>query len=317
MTKQVILVESASYFEKNCFLGQLNLAIKREEHSNYRVIQFSLLKRLPKRVVRRFLKLITGGGHIIILLKQRTINKELVTLSTWLRDIPVYIYDQDPWEAYIDTSMSKGVYEKIGHYLNVKKLIVTSKYWAELLSQRLHYDVEFFRMGMDESLCDIGKDFSTRHHNLGFRGAMHAHRVSFFQEIKVDFGIEVEFLSATSSYSNYLEYLANLRIMIHEEAGFYICDGVKIPRQAGLWIREIEAAARGCFVIRDWHADSLSYELDKIPLIKLYRERNDIPKILEEIYALTYEEIHEIQLVSINEIRNRKDWSRLLKIFHN
>ena len=96
-----------------------------------------------------------------------------------------------------------------------------------------------------------------------------------------------------------------------------MCDGVKTPRQAGLWIREIEAAARGCFVIRDWHADSLSYELDKIPLIKLYRERNDIPKILEEIYALTYEEIHEIQLVSINEIRNRKDWSRLLKIFHN
>ena len=75
MTKQVILVESASYFEKNCFLGQLNLAIKREEHSHYRVIQFSLLKRLPKCVVRRFLKLITGGGHIIILLKHSTINK--------------------------------------------------------------------------------------------------------------------------------------------------------------------------------------------------------------------------------------------------
>jgi hypothetical protein len=315
MGKHLVLIENRQYFESNCFLSQLSSAMQHSTAYKFQLIQFSLLKRLPRHVVQLYFTFATRNNpRVTLILKQRTINREIDRLASWLRDTPIYVYDQDPWESYIDSSESKGAYDRIVSHLNCRKIIVTSEWWKNWVGARLNCQVEFFRMGISSRICDGGKPFASRGTSLGFRGLRHPHREAFFREIKRDFGLDVEFLSSTDTYAEYLSYLGNLQIMIHEETGYYICDGVAVQRNAGLWIRDLEAAALGCFVIREYNEDSISYGIEKIPLIRLYQSRSEIPGIISTINSLSAKEKLEIQRQSVNEIRNRRDWDRFLEI---
>jgi hypothetical protein len=75
-----------------------------------------------------------------------------------------------------------------------------------------------------------------------------------------------------------------------------------------LWAKEIECAAQGAFVIRNFHEDATSYGLEKIPLVRLYKQPEDVIDIVDDILSLNSSDSEAIQEASKSELLQRNDW---------
>ena len=85
---------------------------------------------LPSKILaaKKLFTNIDKYDQIISVVRLRNLKKYLPSIQNFARNIPFVIYDQDPWENYIDSSPLKGTYNLLKENLNIKKIYVTSPF---------------------------------------------------------------------------------------------------------------------------------------------------------------------------------------------
>lgn len=310
MGRILYLVDKTEYVESNCFQRQLLAAFRYYTDIEILPIYPQVIFSLKKNFYRP-----TDYDGIVSVLRLRTLYHRWPELKAWLKGQPITIYDQDPWEGFIDTSPTKGVYNILRNELNLKAVFVTADWWARKLRQN-GIPAFFARMGMEPRWCDHGPDFKERAVRLGFKGSVHAHRAEIFDRMK-RVGVKVDINATRLDYPAYMDYLHTLKIFTHDESAPWICDGEPINRSTGMWVKSIETASRGTFVLRNFHAEGETYGISDVPLIQCYTEPEQAAEIIANIERMDPEERRDIQIKSVENIRKRYDWIETAQLIAN
>jgi hypothetical protein len=302
MKRILYIVDNIEYVENNCFQSQLLQAARYCYDIDIFEVSPTRLGRLKKLFSRKR----DSYDSAVSVLRLRSLNRSISQLNILLKNGPLRIYDQDPWESYIDSSPIKGVYKRLAAGLLIEKVFVTAPWWAKRLAKE-GIPAEFIRMGISPRWCDLGPPMRDRRVAVGFRGALHAHRQVIFQKLQ-GMGIDVEIPAGRLSYADYMKYLHGLKVFAHDESAPWICDGQEISRSTGMWVKSIETAARGTFCVRNFHEEGEAYAIRDIPLIQCYRDPLEAPDIIRKIIAMPEKESRDTQAQSVEVIRSRNDW---------
>jgi len=299
--RRFVVVDSKMYARTNCFVSQLIHSLNQVPEYQIKII--SLEELLYGKVLHH------SSDPIIFIMRQRIFNRLLDDIACKLNDRPIYFYDQDPWNSYLLDSPSYSFYSKAKRKLNLEKLYLTSKWWADYVQSREKINATFVRMWMLPKYCSPNPPFEMRKTLLGFRGTLRNHRKDFFNQLN-DLGIEPSIELRHLRYRAYLRWLSNVKIYLHNESGFFNCDfGLSLMSNA-MWIKDIEIATRGTYVIRDDNSECLTYDVDQIPLIRTYRSISEVPEMIESILGLTEREHRLQQEESIKYIFENNHWSK-------
>ncbi|MEK7802230.1 MAG: hypothetical protein AAB276_07235 [Pseudomonadota bacterium] len=300
----LMLVDARSYIRDNCYQGQLAEVLR--DYYDVRMITLKEMKYLPWANSKSYDK-------VLSVLKLRTLDDNLDVISKFLKDTPLYIYEQDVWQAYMDDSPWKGAYERILKKLNVTSFLLTTQWWTEFVTAR-GVPATFVKMGMLQRYCDAGPAWEDRHHGLAFQGTLHPHRKKFYDEL-AGYGVHVEFLTSRP-YAEFLKTLHDIRIYIHTEDAPWCVDGQMIPRNA-LWIKDTEAAARGCFAIRDHEDEAFAYGIKDLPTIFTYRAVSEVPDIIKHIETMNPDARNALMRQSAHVMYERNDWMSVIAAMEN
>lgn len=300
----LVLVDGVSYIGENCYQHQLMETLQTEFCVTMLPLRHILWN--PFAGLRNY-------DLILSVLKQRTLACNIDSVRKMLNGRPLAIYDQDPWQAYIDDSPTRGCYAEFMQKLNVSVLMLTSKWWADYCAKR-GLPARFVRMGMLPRYCDAGPGWEQRSKELGFQGTLHPHRKAFFDEL-AEIGLRVA-VNGSGSYKQYLDSLHDIRIYIHTEDAPWLVDGQYIQRNS-LWIKDVEVAARGCFAIRNWDEDCAAYGVDELPTISAFRKPSDVLQIVESIRAMTIGDRRNLIEETVDIIRLRDDWRTVTNTLNN
>jgi len=267
------LVDTIEYIESNCFQHQLLKSLR----------QVAQVESCTLAGVERALDM--GNRPVVCCLKQRSLARSLDMLEHHLGSTPVVIYDQDPWQAYIDdpSYVGRGVYERAVEQLNVKAICVTTQWWADFLKER-GLPAVFVRMWMLPEYCDAKPTYEERSIPVGFVGTVHPHRQKLFDQLE-DLGVVVNVQKGGLSYWNYLKELSNIQVFIHSEDSPITCEGKELNLKDSLWIKDVEAAARGCFTIRNAGAGADTY-YSGCKTTFLYEDPKQVLDILDRIQKM-------------------------------
>jgi hypothetical protein len=317
-----IVATSYNYIRNHCFISQLIAALEYVDgpQSYYfthpekrRALEVDGLWRDLSSNFRFWKHSNSDSGPVLLVLPQRVIQDKLYDLCKLIDDRPVIIYDEDPWRSYEMSSPTLGSLKRFQKCFNLIKIYVPSFFWhARLRNDGLN--AEFFRMGIDPKLtnkCING--FRERSIGLAFRGTLRPHRREIFDKLNRQ-GLDVRVFAESLKHKEYLTWLRKVKVFIHDESGAWECStgsSELISMSTGMWARDVEIAAQGCFVIRNFHIESESYDMSKIPLVKLYKDLDDVKEIYDEILNLSHDEVTEIQRASLLEIQSRQDWISL------
>lgn len=304
MTKTVYVIDSKQYIESNCFQHQLFesvLLVAQEASIDLEVLD--LAQALNKNY---------NNVNVVSVLKQRTIDKHCIALSKAFKDSSFIVYDQDPWQAYMDDSPYKGSYDRIASSLRDCTFAITSPYWVDLVNSRGH-KATFTKMSVLPRYCGTNKTFLSRNISVGFVGTMHPRRQQMVKDLQ-NIGVTVKSNNVSNlSYNNFLQSLEDIQIFIHnEEMPIYI-DGVINNFKHGMWVKDIEAAAKGCYSIRCSGLGSSEY-FDNVETVKLYDSLEEVPDIINHILKLNSEARQQQIQRSIEHIKQENAWYKSAKI---
>lgn len=302
MKKQTLLmlVDDRCYIRANCY--QRQLAETLEQQYDVSMIGLKEIKYLPWRKPSKY-------DRVLSVLRQRTLADNLTNIQQYLEATSLFIYDQDPWQAYMDDSPWKGCYPRIMSALNVRGLLLTTQWWTDFVSKQ-GIPARFVRMGMLPRYCDAGPSWEQRQYPLGFQGTIHSHRKVFFDQL-AEMGLHVDVLKSVP-YEGYLENLHKMQIYIHTEDAPWQVDGKIIPRNA-LWIKDTEVAARGTFAIRDHEDESACYDIKELPTIYTYKNVSDIPSIIQEIRGMDPVKRNKCMRDAAQRMKERDDWMTVVR----
>jgi hypothetical protein len=305
MEKVLVIADSRSYIQNNCFQKQLHESIK-INIKNFKIEYFYLE---PKTL--QSLQILKNRSKtfsfVISTLRQRVLFNNIKLIRKIVGDIPLKVYDQDPWNNYIDNSKTYDCYNIINSNFNLLNLFVTSSYWANYISINDKLPSTFVKMGMLPRLCNSGLPLLRRSMSVEFRGSLYPHREEAFSAIRKS-GQNIKINSELLKYPEYLQYLRKLSIFIHDESGYWKCKGEKIPMSTGMWVKDIEIASQGCFSLRNYHEDYETYSIENIPLIRFYKNPSEVKNIVEEIFSFSTEYARDIQSASVDFIINTNNW---------
>jgi hypothetical protein len=298
--KLVHLIDDREYVKTNCFQHMLlaNLLEQCTEYVDVTVAEINSGVKIP------------SGDVILSTLRLRTIYRRSHQLSILLNGREIYVYDQDPWESFVDTASFKGAYENIVSKINVKFFINTSRWWTDFLNEKGFKSI-FARQWPLKHYCNVGPDWSLREIKFGFKGTLHPHRKAAFEDLK-KMGLDVTILPA-GSYEDFLDDLNRIQFFLNEQSGekwtiknLPMPDGLKYTT----WAKEIEIAARGTVSIRMYEPGLESYFVDKIPSIMTYRDLSEVPSIIEDALSKPTETKERIKQ-SVDFIRSQNGWFSL------
>lgn len=241
MKKVVQLVDNRQYIDNNCFQHQLLDGLQRACQPTI----VSLDEALASGV--------SDADLIVSCLRLRTLDRSLASLSRVLRDKIVVVYDQDPWEAFKASSPCNGAYSRAIDALNVSFFATTTHAWKARL-ERLGFKARHVRMGMLPRYCDPSPGWDARDIDVGFVGQVHPYRAELFDALKAA-GLTIQVLMG-GDYTKYLSTLSRIKVFVHREAGEYDVGGEAVQYAEGLWAKDVEAIARGCVSVRNWHEDA-------------------------------------------------------------
>lgn len=288
------MVDDREYIAGNCFQHQLHQALSRVG----KVEQVTALE-------MQFGHPPEGIDAIVCCLKQRTVHRLLDVLKRYLDGRPWVFYDQDPWNAYMDDSPYKGVYDNIVRQTNITSIAVTTEWWVEYMESH-GVPASFVKMWMLPEYCDAGPRFEDRPIRLGFIGGVHPHRKRLFEALKSK-GCHVEVIPGGLSYPQYLTRLHDVACYIHTEDRPIMLDGVEHNLNVGLWAREIEVASRGCFSIRDRGQGKESY-LENIPTARVYDWLDNVADILQYTENMFSGARETLVKNTVEHIRDTDEW---------
>ena len=302
MTLLVQLVDTKEYVESNCFQHQLLHTLKSvclEE--GYTFMQCEL-----KEILR-------GGtcpkeAGVISCLKQRSIFNNIDGIARWLDTTPVVIYDQDPWQSYMDDSPYKGAYDLMFKKLNVKTFALTTQWWVDFLKER-GLPSSFAKMGVLPEYCSEGVPYVDRKAVAGFVGTVHSRRQELLDVIERS-GIKTSVLRSNSlSYEKFLRLIACMRIFVHNETMPILVDGKELDFGTGMWVKDIEAVSQGCFSIRGKGEGSETY-LQNVQTVFLYDTLDQVPEIIRHIEALEPEARQNMINHDVSYVRSANVWKK-------
>lgn len=296
--KQIIdLVDTVEYTTTNCFAHQLHAALHKIDGVETVALADIGLHPRPDLIVSR--------------LKQRTLYRVAKELAEWARDTPVVVFDQDPWEAFRDGSPYKGSYQHIASYLNVERFAVTTRWWADFVSSR-GLPSTFVQMWLLPEYCDSTPEFIKRQTPAGFIGSLHGYRKQLFDLLE-EMGSPISTRGGGLGYAGYLEALSSLQCFVHSEDAPFEIDGQPANLNVGLWIKDVEAAGRGCFSVRNRGSDSASY-LKGIKTVRLYDDPKEIPGIMADIQKMDPVERQATIDETVRFIRSADRWQETVKL---
>jgi len=303
MKRMLLVVDSLRYIKKNCYQSQLYETLKK--NFKVKVVDAQKIERGLDIDMRKF-------DVRLSVLRLRSLQRMIDPLDTFFKSSEIFIYDQDPWESYMDGSPFKGTYKLITDRLNVRSFLNTSKWWSDYIRQQGHPST-FVRMGMLPKLCKLGKPWEKRRIHLGFQGSLHEHRKVFFDALEAE-GCEVTYLPS-APYKKFLKNLHDIRIYIHTEDAPWTVNGQTMPRNA-LWIKDTEAAARGCFSIRDHEDECHAYDTDELQTIFTYHDVSEVPGLIRKIENMSAEEKNQRMAHAVETMRKRDDWMTVVNAIH-
>jgi hypothetical protein len=311
MNRVLVLADSRKYINNNCFQFQLHESI--EVLKKNFVIEYFYLNPRVLQNYEIFRARSKSFQFVVSTLRQRILFENISLISKLIGDTPLKVYDQDPWESYIDESKTKGCYTMLQNNLQLSNIFVPSNYWANHIGRENKIKATFIKMGMLPRLCTTGASQRARRKSIEFKGSLHPHRQEAFSEMRKN-GQAIQIDLAVLKYPKYLKYLQNLAIFVHDESGFWVCNGEKIPRSTGMWVKDIEIASQGCFSVRNFSEESRTYSVENIPLIKFYRSPSEVKSVIDEIYSLSEEQIESIRLTSVEYIASNNFWEETINI---
>lgn len=285
------LVDSIEYTTTNCFAHQLHAAL--HTFAGVETVALADVQRHPR------------PGRVVCRLKQRTLFRSVPLLRSWMGDAPVVVFDQDPWHAFMDDSPFKGTYHKAHSSLNVVSFAVTTPCWSKrIIEQRM--PSTFVRMGTLPAYCSSQPTFDSRTTEVGFVGTAHPYRRRLFDSLR-SMGVDVQARGNTLSYGSYLNALSGIRVFVHSEDAPVVVDEEVVNLRDGLWVKDVEAAARGCYSIRNTGSDSEAY-LDGVETVRLYDDVREIPRIIEGIMTMDAAERQSSIDRTVEFIRRSNVW---------
>lgn len=290
--KLIDLVDSIEYTTTNCFTHQLHAAL----HAVDPTIQTVALNDIENH---------PRPDRVICRLKQRTLCRYIDRLRRWLGDTPIVIFDQDPWEAFRVGSPYRGAYLTIARYLNVQTFAVTTKWWADYVAH-LGLPSMFVRMWVLPEYCSSTPPHIDRLVPVGFVGSLHSYRRELFKRLE-QLGTNVIVQAGGLGYADYLKALSRLQVFVHSEDSSVELPNRQANLSAGLWIKDIEAAARGCFSIRNRGSDSETY-LDGVGTVLLYDDPTEVPGLLNRIQKMDPGERQSLIDGTVEYIKKANRW---------
>ena len=293
-----ILCYDRKYAKNNCYISQI-IGILNE---HFDVKLFSLKSITEKsRVYRK-------GSPVISLLQMRHLVTKSEQITRFLMDSPLTVYDQDPWESFIDEGSINGSYKIITESMNVKGFWNTSKWWTNFVEGE-GFNSTFVQMGIAPKYITRGLEWNKRDSTPFFQGSLHEYRINFFNDIN-DIGLDVN-LRKSTNYKKFLKNLRSQRFFLHTSHPGWEIYG-KTYCVNCCWIKDIEAASQGCFSIRNIDAEYADTKIDRIPSIITYKSINEIPNLINKIENLSSIEINQITNKSLDAIRSNYSWNQLI-----
>jgi len=286
------LVDSIEYTINNCFTHQLFQTLHKE-NSNITTVALQDIHKYP------------NPKYVISRLKQRSLFNNINKVRNWCNNTPIVIFDQDPWQAFMNDSPYKGAYELFCNELNVKSICVTTKWWADYISSK-NIPGKFVKMWMLPEYCESNPWFDDRQISYAFIGTLHPHRKLLFDNLK-SLNINVAVEKGGLTYRDYLNKLSSLQVFIHSEDSELKVENEILNLDCGLWIKDIEAASRGCFSIRNRGVQSETY-IKGIESIVLYNDVRQIPEILNSIQKMDPYMRQHLLDSSVRLIRDANKW---------
>jgi len=302
------LIDNIDYISTNCFQHQMRKTLEKEFD-----VTFINLDQVKKS------KCYSNNAKFFCSMKARTVFQNIDSLATFLNGSEVILYDQDPWEWFVDNGPYKGSYQLASEKLNVKSFFVTSKWWADFIRKELGVHTTFVQMGVLPEYCQW-RPWEDRRVDLGFKGKLHPHRKKFFEELDYSFGMssdpletkkKVEIDTTPSNYRDFLDALSYYKIYVHSEERVFVIDGKPIPYN-GIWVKEIEAASQGCFVLRDYEEESEAYGVSDIPTIMTFESVADAKWKICEIMEMSTSKKNELTKTAVEKIRQQDSWKNSL-----
>lgn len=293
------VIDSFEYVKGNCFQHQLLEKMNELDFVETRELVDVLDDKEP------------GDYRTVVLcLKQRTIDRNLKGLSRSLGDIKVRVYDQDPWAAFTDDSPFKGSYVRMMNELNVEKFALTTKWWVDYLKSKGMPSM-FVRMGLLPRYCHTSNIPEKRTVPIGFAGTVHPYRKTLFDFLAKE-GLPV-WQQKSMGYEDYLFTLSGIESFVHSEDAPIFIDGERFNLNVGLWIKDVEAAARGCFSFRNVGPDSDSY-LEGLPTTFQYQDVSELPEMLRTVQRMTPEEKLNLTKTASKIILGQDRWKETAEL---
>ena len=294
------IVDSREYILSNCFQSQLHSALS---------TKCGVTMVTPHDITNVN---ISAFDVVLSTLKQRTLLKVCTDLRKYLRDVPVVVYDQDPWEAFRDDGPYKGSYFAIAEALNVKFFAVTTEWWSRFIESQQKLPCKFVRMWLLPGYCTQSRPFTDRNVNVGFIGGLHPYRKELFDYLNTQ-GVNVNIQPNRFSYSQYMNEVTNIKIVVHQEKMTLSVDGSPVSYGTGLWIKDIEACARGCFSIRNIDEGWDTY-LKNVPTCMLYSDMSEAPNMISKILNMDDRMRQAMIDETVSYIQNANLWDETIDV---
>jgi hypothetical protein len=305
------IVDDYRYARLHCYQPQLGETLRK--HFRVRCVSLGELA--------TFGTMLTGPvrnyHHILCSVRIRVLKDKAGQLAPHLSGKRIWIYDEDPWEAFMDGSVLRGAYETIRQDfarqdVDLCGFLVQSAWWTEFIRAR-GLPARNFQIGLLPRLCTMGRAWDERKTICGFQGSPKAHRMGFFAELGKQ-GIHVTQLPFVG-YHRYLDQLQNIQIFIHPEITPFMVDGKPVVRNV-MWGRDIEVAAQGAFVLRNEEPEGLVYGIDHIPTIRTFRTVGDVLSLVDEITKMDPVERDKCRQQAVDYIKERDYWRSVVDVIH-
>lgn len=300
------VVDSVEYVQENCYQHQLLIDLKRRyNHAIVPLTQLETLQSIDNDVV------------VLSTVKIRNVYANLPRFKAIFGTRKIFIYDQDPWESFIDIATYPRGYYSVVDAMSNAEFIVTSGWWADFINTQ-GLKAHFCRIWVLPDYCRIPNQFQNRNTTLAFRGLVHTFRKTAIDNIQ-KLGRSVTVLPAATRYSEWLGWLQQQRYFFNPEpSDGWLINGKMTPRNCG-GPKNVEIVSQGCFALCDASADGelQNYQIDNVPCMLTYKSLEHCVELVRQVDALSITQANvmiEQSVAAIKQVNGWVDMRRILSI---
>ena len=298
-----VFILNKRYAKNNCYISQIL-----ESLTFYFDVKLLELHKL------KYYDLRSSPFPVLCLLQMRLLLSNIDEIARFYGSKEILVYDQDPWESFIDEGSIKNAYRIVYDQLNVSCFLNTSLWWTNFINDK-NFPSRFIQMGVLPRLCTVGNDWNTRSNRIFFQGTLHPYRYAFFNKLE-KLGLPL-FLDKSVRYQKFLKNLRSERFFVHIGAEWLIDE--TITQSNCCWIKDIEAASQGCFSIRNIDDEYRSSNIKDLSMVFPYDDLHEIPEIINRINVMPDAERDQLIKNDFNLIKTTFNWNTLsetIVIFH-